>query len=99
MSRQRIEQWLVGGRVGGAQVIQRLHQAVAEVMGPQPVGDGMGEVGVVGPDHPVGQGFAAVILVGEPDRFGTQSPCGNEFARARVLEVFAWLGHNTDRPC
>ena len=45
----------MAGRVVGAEVVDRVDQAGAEEEGPDPVGRGPGEVGIVASDDPVGQ--------------------------------------------
>jgi hypothetical protein len=61
---QLVEQLGMAGGVLGGQVIDRVHQADAEEVGPQAVGQGAGEVWVVRRGDPVGQRGARVGAAG-----------------------------------
>ena len=57
---QRRHERLVAGWIADAEVVDRLDQADSEVVGPHPVDDRSGEVGVVWRGEPGGEGSAAV---------------------------------------
>ena len=57
-----VEQLGMDRRIRPAHVVGRVDQALAEELGPHPVGHGPREIGVVGGDHPVGQGLARIVL-------------------------------------
>ena len=57
---EMVEERLVRGGIGGAEIVDRLDQAAAEIVGPEPVGDRPGEVRVVGGGGPLGQEPAAI---------------------------------------
>ena len=59
-TRRGVEQFLVAGGIGFAQVIHGLHQAHAEVVRPDAVHNGAGEVWIFRRDQPLGQMRAAV---------------------------------------
>ena len=63
---------LVGGRIGGAQIIHRLNQTHAQVMRPNAVGDGPGEVWIGGCGQPVGQHLATIAGIGRRHGGGVQ---------------------------
>ena len=65
---QAIEQFGVGRRVGDAEVVHRLHEAMAHQVAPDPVDRDPGEVGVVGPGQPVGEDLTPVLALGQRDQ-------------------------------
>ena len=57
---QRRHERLVAGRIADAEVVDRLDEADGEVVGPHPVDDIPGEVGIFWRGEPSGEGLAAV---------------------------------------
>ena len=79
MTAQRIEQRFVRGRVCLANVVDRLHQSAAKVMGPQAIDDRPREERVlgIGSRQPLGQPLAAITDVGEIGWRGSQRSSRN----------------------
>ena len=71
---QGVEQLGMDRRVGPAHVVGRVDQSLAEELGPDPVGHGPGEVGVVGGGHPVGQRLARIFVGGDLHGLAVEQP-------------------------
>ena len=61
-------------RIGAAHVVGRVDQSLAEELGPDPVGRGPSEVGVVGGGHPGGQRLARIFVGGDGHGLAVQQP-------------------------
>ena len=91
------QQRLVDRRVRLSQVIDRLDKSAAEVVSPEPVGDGSSEEGVARRCHPVGQHFSAVTDPAEVCRCGgSQGTRRNQLTGAGMFQV-ASGGHEQGR--
>ena len=91
---QFVEQRFVGGGVGGTHVVERLYQTAAEIVRPEPIGDGAGEEWIFRSGHPFGQDRTAVGSVAEVGDGRPQGLGRHRFAGARMAQLAALLGEN-----
>jgi hypothetical protein len=77
----------VGGRIGGADVVDRIDDASTEEIAPDAIGDSFGEKGIVSRDDPIGESVAAVFVGGNGHRLGGRDEQfgGNGATVLRVL--------------
>jgi hypothetical protein len=82
---EAVEEFGMGGGIGGAEVIDGVDEAAAEELGPDAVGGGLGEVGVL--HHPIGEGLAGIGLIGGRDD-ATVEQRGGELGFGARMEGF-----------
>jgi len=85
------QQRLVGGGIRGPQVVHRLDEADAEEVGPHPVDDRAGEVGVLRRRQPGGQREPTVGGVGRIERRGVERGGWLRAAGPGLEQVPLWL--------
>ena len=78
------QQFFVAGRIGQPQIVDLFDQSDAEEIGPDPIGDRPGEVGIFGRGEPVGQVNAAIGRIVERQRLAVER-------RGRLRPPFAGL--------
>ncbi len=84
--RQVIQQGLVAGRIGHVHIIRRVDNPLAEIIGPDPVDEGPGEIRVVLAPHPLHQRFTWVVNLGERDLVTAQQfGCGDSTTALRAI--------------
>ncbi len=85
------EERFVGSRVGSSEIVDGVDDADTEKAGPDAVGDGAREVGVVGRSEPVGEGFAPVLRIVHRQGGCVERGGWLGFAGARLDEVAVWI--------
>ena len=79
---EAVEEFGMGGGVGGTEVVDGVDEAAAEELGPDAIDGSFGEVGVS--DHPIGEGVAGVFLIGGLDDAAVEEGGGELGFGARV---------------
>src|SRR6266853_1634761 len=80
VSGQMVEQFTVGGRIGGTEVIVWLNDSRLKIFVPDPVHRGPREIRIFRRRHPTGKRNAAILLRRNPRSFSPQ-----EFGLDRLL--------------
>ena len=88
---ERRQQFLVAGRIGRPEVIDRLDEAEPEKIGPHSIDDRPGEVGVSGRRQPTGERQAAVTGVVYRERVAIERGGELRLARFGLEEITARL--------
>ena len=77
----------LAGRIGLAEIVGRIDEALAHQIRPDTVGLSPGEERVVGPGHPVGQEQQPIIAARQIQGPVTQQPRLHDFAGIRMLDL------------
>ena len=94
--RQVVEQRLIAGRVGQVHVVRRVDDADVEVVRPDPVDEGLGEVRVVLAAQPLHQRLARILDLAQVDTSRRPAACASRRVAVAVAAA-AGAGHDQFR--
>lgn len=87
MPSQSIEEFGVGGWVGGSHIIDRVDDADAEEVGPDAIDGHMGEGGVIAADHPIDERLSWIDSLGDGGRAAIQEGGREDLLGQRMFDL------------